>query len=228
MPSPDYADEYAACRNRVSELLADCDGAMASTIVPSCPAWTVRDLCSHLAGIATALVGRDNPGPDSQVWVDRLVAERADRPVENILAEWNDVGPDFEALMRAKPRAFGGLVYDVVAHEHDLRGAIDRPGARDDDGIIASLEVMVGIVERDLADKGPVPGTIGLSTPTRQWTIGSGEPTVSIETTVWELMRLLGSRRSLAQFRAAPWTGDVDPFLAALTHLPLPEHDIVE
>jgi hypothetical protein len=41
-------------------------------------------------------------------------------------------------------------------------------------------------------------------------------------------MRLLGSRRSRGQILAAPWEGDVGPFLPALTHMPLPERDIVE
>ncbi|MBA2495602.1 MAG: hypothetical protein H0V33_00615 [Acidimicrobiia bacterium] len=47
-------------------------------------------------------------------------------------------------------------------------------------------------------------------------------------TTPFELMRLLGSRRSRDQIVAASWNGDVEPFLAALAHMPLPVHDIVE
>jgi hypothetical protein len=41
-------------------------------------------------------------------------------------------------------------------------------------------------------------------------------------------MRLLGSRRSRAQLLSAGWVGDVEPFIPALTHLPLPETDIIE
>jgi hypothetical protein len=62
----------------------------------------------------------------------------------------------------------------------------------------------------------------------REWTLGEGEPTVSLTTTPFELMRLLGSRRSRRQILAAPWEGDVEPFLPGLTHMPLPERDIVE
>jgi hypothetical protein len=51
---------------------------------------------------------------------------------------------------------------------------------------------------------------------------------VSLTTTPFELMRLLGSRRSRRQILAAPWDGDVEPFVSALTHMPLPERDIVE
>lgn len=229
MPAPDYADEYAACRGRVRALLADCDEADARTTVPSCPEWSVHDLCAHLTGVPAALVARDNPPPgDNQPWVDRQVADRADRSLAELLDEWDAVGPSFEQIMRKVPRAFGGLVYDAVAHEHDLRGALGRPGARDSDGVWASLEVLAGMVERDLAEHGPVPGTLRLQAGDRTWVLGSGDPAVSLATEPWELMRLLGSRRSRAQLLDAGWEGDVEPFLGALAHMPLPARDIVE
>ena len=184
MPGPDYADEYAASRGRVRDLLAGCDEATAARVVPTCLDWTVRDLCAHLTGVAAALVARDNPTGDVQVWVDRLVAERADRPVRALLDEWDDVGPAFEALMRARPASFGGLTYDAVAHEHDLCGALGRPGDRGSDGVWASLEILAAMIERDLAAKGPVPGTIRLRSGTRSWVIGSGAPEVAIDAPV--------------------------------------------
>jgi len=229
MPAPDYADEYAAARAGVRALLADCDPAAAATVVPACPAWTVHDLCAHLVGVPAALVARDNPPPgDNQDWVDGQVAARADRSVAELLDEWDEVGPPFEALMRKLPHAFGGLVYDAVAHEHDLRGALGRPGDRDGAGVLASLDVMVPMVARDLAATDPSPGTLQLQAGGREWVIGAGEPTVSLRTTPFELMRVLGSRRSRAQLLAAPWDGDVEPFVAALAHMPLPDQDIVE
>jgi uncharacterized protein (TIGR03083 family) len=229
MPAPDYADEYAAARASVRSLLADADDVAAATVVPSCPAWTVHDLCAHLVGVPAALVVRDNPPPgDNQPWVDRQVADRADRTIGELLDEWDDVGPPFEGLMRKLPHAFGGLVYDAVAHEHDLRGALGRPGERDSAGVLASLDVMVPMVERDLAVGGPVPGTLRLQAGDREWVVGEGTPSVALSTTPFELMRLLGSRRSRAQVLAAPWDGDVEPFVSALAHMPLPERDIVE
>ena len=228
MPAPDYADEYAAGRSRIRTLLADCTPEEAATVVPTCPDWTVHDLCAHLAGVSGALVGRDNPGADTQAWVDGHVQARADRLVAEILDEWDVVGPGFEAIMRKVPRAFGGLIYDVVAHEHDLRGALVRPGDRDTEGVWASLEVLVATISGELAAHGPVPGTLHLRADDREWTLGIGAPTASIATTPWELMRLLGSRRSRSQFLGAGWVGDVAPFLPAVAHLPLPVADIVE
>lgn len=232
MPAPDYADEYASCRARVRSLLPDLD-AGATTVVPSCPAWTVQNLCAHLAGVPAAIVARDNPPPgDNQAWVDAQVASRADRTVADLLDEWDEVGPRFEATMRKLPRAFGGLVYDAVAHEHDLRGAVGRPGARDSDGVQASVEVLVEMVRGDLAAHGPVPGALRLTAGGHTWDLGtgpgSGGPELAIETSPFELMRLLGSRRSRDQVLAVPWQGDPQPFLGALAHMALPAHAIVE
>lgn len=229
MPAPDYADEYAATRSRVRALLTDSDERAAAAVVPACPEWTVHDLCAHLVGVPAALVARDNPPQgDNQPWVDRHVAERSDRDLGELLDEWDAVGPAFEGLMRKLPHAFGGLVYDAVAHEHDLRGALGRPGERDGAGVHATLDVMVAIVQRDLAANGPVPGTLHLRAGDREWIVGEGDPTVSLSTTPFELMRLLGSRRSRRQILAAPWDGDVEPFLPALAHMPLPDRDLVE
>jgi uncharacterized protein (TIGR03083 family) len=229
MPAPDYADEYAAARASVRALLADADDEVAHLVVPSCPAWTVHDLCAHLTGVPAALVARDNPPPgDNQEWVDRQVAARADRDLTELLDEWDAVGPAFEGLMRKLPRAFGGLVYDAVAHEHDLRGALGRPGARDTAGVLASVDLLMAMVERDLTAEGPTPGTLRVRAGEREWVVGQGEPVVSLTTTPFEAMRLLGSRRSRDQIVAAPWDGDVEPFIAALAHMALPEPDIVE
>ena len=228
MPAPDYAEEYAAARASVRSLLTDLDATAAAAVVPACPDWTVHDLCAHLVGVPAALVARDNPPPgDNQPWVDQQVADRADRTVAELLDEWEDVGPAFEALMRKLPHAFGGLVYDAVAHEHDLRGALGRPGERDAAGVWASLDVMVPMVERDLA-AAPTPGAIRLRTADREWLVGAGDEAVSLTTTPFELMRLLGSRRSHEQILAAPWHGDVEPFVSVLAHMPLPAKDIVE
>ncbi len=180
-----------------------------------------------MTGICVDLANRNNPGADAQAWVDRQVAERADRTIGEVLDEWDAAAPIFEATIRKVPKAFGGLVYDLVAHEHDLAGALGRPGDRTSSGITASIGLMVPMVAADLARLG-IAGTVRLGGGDHVWVVGDGEPTLSISTSEFELMRLIGSRRSRAQFLAAGWVGDVEAFLDGLVHLPLPEHDIVE
>jgi hypothetical protein len=62
----------------------------------------------------------------------------------------------------------------------------------------------------------------------RTWHVGDGEPELSIALEPFELIRALGSRRSEAQLRKLDWQGDLDRYLPAIAHLPLPDHDIDE
>lgn len=92
----------------------------------------------------------------------------------------------------------------------------------------STLEILIATIFADLARLGPVPGSLHLRADDRGWRVGAGAPTASLATTPWELMRVLGSRRSRAQFLNAGWTGNVEPFLPAIAHLPLPLTDISE
>lgn len=217
---------YADTRGRVREVLGDLTEEQAALVVPACPDWTIHDLAAHLAGVAADLVARRYPTGDTQDWVDAQVAERADASVAALLDEWDEVGPGFEDAIRARPGSFAGLLYDVVSHEHDARGPLGRPGARDSDGVLLSLDIMFNMVERDLDANGLA--AVRCSDGTRAWEVGAGPVELSIETDTFELFRLVGSRRSLAQMRAAGFDGDLDRYLPGLCHLPLPEHDIVE
>src|SRR5690349_12040037 len=106
----ELAAEYAAARRRMTDLLRDAEPAVAARRVPACPDWTVHALCSHVTGIAADLVARRNPGGDTQPWVDAQIAARAERPLADVLGEWEEVGPQFEALIERKPAGFGGLL----------------------------------------------------------------------------------------------------------------------
>ena len=226
----DLAAAYGATQVRIATLLAD-GHRHAETVVPACPDWTVADLCAHLAGVPADLVARRNPSGDVQAWVDGHVAERRGRSVAELLGEWANVSPAFEALIEARPASFAGLLYDVVAHEHDLRHALGRPGMRDDPAVVLAMDIGVNILERDLATHGL--GAVSLWTIDKTWIAGAGEPQLSIDVResphgTWTLMRLLGSRRSEAQLLAAPWVGDARTFLPALAHMALPPTDVDE
>jgi hypothetical protein len=117
-------------------------------------------------------------------------------------------------------------VYDAVAHEHDVRLALGRAGERDSSGVLASTVAMSDLLAADLERCG-LPA-VRITSGGRTWDVGTGNPELAIELEPFELIRAFGSRRSEAQLRALPWQGDLDRFLPAITHLPLPEQDIVE
>lgn len=213
----DWANEYRHTRERIAGLLDARPQADFHRIVPACPDWTVHDVVAHMSGLAFALGNGHLPGADLQGWIDSLVDARRGATMADLLAEWRAA----DAAV-----ASGQLVYDAVAHEHDIRHALGEPGARDTSSVVASLEPMTTLLARDLDAKGA--GAIELSTGSRRWVAGSGEPVASIELAPFEMLRVFGSRRSEAQLRALPWQGDYEAILPALAHFPLPVADIDE
>jgi uncharacterized protein (TIGR03083 family) len=226
MTSVDWVGEYRAARGRITELAAGLDAGELATTVPACPAWTVHDTIAHVAGIAVAVTSGDFPSGDQQAWLDGLVDKRRGRPTADVIAEWNDAADATDAFLTNMGAAGGQMVYDVVAHEHDIRQAVGRPGARETSGVIACAEAMSRILEADLAKAG-LPA-IRITSAGRTWNVGEGDPALSIELEPFELIRALGSRRSEQQLRALPWDGDLDRYLPALAHHPFPVNDLVE
>ena len=166
------------------------------------------------------------PTGDVQSWVDAQVTDRADRSIASLLDEWDEFGPAFETMIIARPERTGGLLYDIVAHEHDAASALGMRADRSSEGVRLSLDIMAGIIHSDLAKAG-LPA-VRLSDGTTTWELGEGDVGFTMEADTFTLMRALGSRRSLNQLRLIDHTGDLDRFLPGLAHLPLPVTDLLE
>lgn len=220
------AAAYAACRSRVRVLLGGVSQTDADVVVPACPDWTVRNLSAHLAGVCRDLAERNLPTGDVQAWVDRQVNERSQRSVSSLLDEWDEFGPAFEAMIVARPERTGGLLYDVVAHEHDAASALGVIADRSSDGVRLSVDIISSMIDADLTKAG-LPA-VRFTDGTRTWEVGQGPVEFTMEDDTFSLMRALGSRRSLAQLRSMSYTGDLDRFLPGLAHLPLPVVDLAE
>ncbi|OBB17681.1 hypothetical protein A5761_10030 [Mycolicibacterium setense] len=226
MSEADWALEYSRARQRIDTLLSGIDAEQAAHYVPSCPEWTIHDLLSHLVGISTALAAGDMPGEDLQAWIDQHVAARASTSTGDVLAEWRDAGASIDACVRGLGPGAGMLLYDAVAHEHDLRLALEQPGDRTSSGVSAAVIAKSIELEEDLKQLGLPP--IRINSPAGSWNIGAGSPGLSITLEPFEFLRVFGSRRSLAQLSRLDWDGDFDAYLPAIAHLPLPEADIIE
>lgn len=214
------AEEYRNARVRMQRLAASMDEATIQRAVPACPAWTVRDLFAHVTGIAADLSAGRRPDGDTQAWVDRQIEERRNLDVGTIAAEWSEAGPAFEAMIEARPHRLWGLTYDTVVHEHDLRGAIDQPGEQDSTGVGVASALGLRLVALDLAKHG-LPAFRAVIDG-NEHVVGEGEPELTLEASAFEALRLLGSRRTIDQLRAARFTGDLDRYLPGLVHMDLP------
>jgi len=220
------ADEYRAARQRTSAIAGELDDDQAALLVPACPDWTVADLLAHVTGLASDLGSGRRPEGDTQAWVDAQVADRRGRTPADIAAEWGDAAPAFEEMIAAKPHRWWGLVYDELVHEHDLRGAVGRPGERDGESVQVAVTLGMRLVEADLAKHG-LPAFRLVADGTER-VVGDGPPELTLEATSFEALRLLGSRRTIAQLRSADFTGDLDHYLPGLVHMDLPTVDLRE
>ncbi len=218
--------EYRRARLRLSSLLVDVDAPTAARAVPACPAWTVADLVAHLAGLADGYGTGRVPDADRQQWLDGLVTERRGRPVADVVAEWNRAGPSMEQAIADQPGRRWPLVYDVIAHEHDLRGALGHVGDRDDAAVWLGLELGLRITTGDLA-RHDLPGITVVADGVE---LLAGDPPtgLTLRATAFEAFRLLGSRRTWEEMGSAVVTGDLDRFLPGLVHMRLPDRSLGE
>lgn len=203
---------YREARIRMTELARQAGDGVGERPVPPCPEWTVRELFAHTVGVVDDILNARLDGVGSDPWTAVQVAARADRSLDEVLAEWDETGPRVEAVF-GEGGAPAQLVFDLSTHEHDLRSALDRPGARDAGSSVVAVE-WVTDAWREALRSGYAP----LRLRAGDLTIESGdEPGTTVDIEPFEALRALTGRRSLGQIRAYDWDGDPSPWLPAFT-----------
>lgn len=240
---------YADGRRRITELVRDLPAEQLAAQVPGCPAWTVTDVVAHLAGTCSDVLAGNLDGVTTEPWTTAQIEARRGRSIEELLEEWAAVAPQVEALAAHFPGRMGTQwVLDATTHEHDIRGALGEPGARDSASVAMALEFMVGGLGVSVATRGLPPLEVradGVS-----WVVGGegetdmqavvmgaeppvqvgGRADVTVEASSFELFRALTGRRSHAQIEKFTWTGDAEAYLPAFEFGPFKTAatDIVE
>lgn len=219
---------YANARRRITDLLRANGGAPADKQVAACPNWTVREVLAHLVGVTDDALTGNLAAAGTDPWTKVHVDKRSDRSLEEILAEWDVTGPQLDGAIAGAGEGANQLVFDTATHEHDLRQALDAPGAQDADSTHIALEFVLGAWSANFVSEGFEPLRLNAGTTTVE--AGEGEPIATVAMPAFEALRALSGRRSIAQLQAYDW--DVDPtlWLACFTYGPFtpPEHDLVE
>jgi len=212
---------YGDLRLRLSALLRDVAPAEAdSRVVPACPDWTVTDTVAHLCGVSIDILDGNLAEAGTAAWADSHVERFAPLGLAGLLDRWADAGPSVEALGPMIPPANAAqLVFDATTHEHDIRGALGRPGARDVEGIRIGLEFLAMRLDETVRLHG-FP-TLRLTAPDWSAVVGDGAPQVEVEASTFEMLRSFGGRRSAEQLGALDWSGDSTPYLALFDEGPL-------
>jgi uncharacterized protein (TIGR03083 family) len=203
------ADAYQRAYRRILSLVNE---NVAGVEVPTCPGWTVKDVVAHCAGFFTAYKSGDPKEAFGPGWGDREVEARRERSLEECVTEWSDLvaepGDLFESHLA------GVAVSDVLAHEQDIRTAINQPGGEDDENIVPAVEMALAFLEKKAETK-DLPA-LRFITDDIDHKVGHGEPVATLHTSTFELFRAVQGRRTVDQVRAMPWRGDPSPWLPDL------------
>jgi uncharacterized protein (TIGR03083 family) len=213
------AQAYDRVHRRILSLVNE---DVASVAVPTCPGWTVKDVVAHLASFFAVYRSGDPKEAFSQGWGDRAVEERRQLSLRECIAEWDAHLADSGALFGSPLGTVA--VSDALAHEQDLRTALDQPGFRDDESIVPSVEM--GLAFLDQAAEGSPALRIVTEDIDRQ--VGRGEPVATLRTTTFELFRAIHGRRTVDQVRDMGWSGDSGRWISALSIFGAPTERTVE
>src|SRR5438309_4809347 len=185
----DMGSIYAEGRTRLTELVASADREQHTARVPGCPEWVVRDVIAHVTGVCADVLTGNIAGVATEAWTAAQVAERKDRSLPEILAEWSEVAPQVEAMAQHFPnRADEQWVLDLTTHEQDIRGALGKPGARDAASIMigADFAATMGLAA---SIKGRGLPALRVKAGDAEWVIGDGSPAASVEGSTFDLFR---------------------------------------
>jgi uncharacterized protein (TIGR03083 family) len=222
----DLACLYTDTQTRIFDLVAPLSPSALETPVPGTPEWTVAQLVAHLTGVATDLAHGVVEGAGTEAWTARHVAERAGRRLDAVLAEWQENTPALVSLL-ATPGQVDSSAFDILTHEHDLRGALGRPGPSDRAALSAVTTRVTGRVNH-LVAKHELAG-LRLVNDDGEWVCGSAPVAVTGVAPTMEWFRALFGRRSAAQILTYQWDGDPAPYFGILNLFgPLPATDVTE
>lgn len=210
----DYAQAYRSLRGRVCELVRAADDEQLERLTPAAPEWRVRDVVAHLSGITADINAGNLDGVATDAWTARQVEPRRDWSIDRLLDEWETEAARVEPIMPTLPEvAVGQMTFDAATHEQDVRGGLERPGARDCDALEIGLDwgiPMLGSMA-DTADT-----MLRVECDDRAVTVGSGDRRLGVRVDEYDLFRSMTGRRSLDQMRAFDWDGQPAPELLVL------------
>jgi uncharacterized protein (TIGR03083 family) len=215
---------YRETREHLLELARTMDDVQAALPVPALPGWTIKDAYAHLTGLCADILDDRMEDAGSPASNARELAERADRTLAEVAAEWAERGPELDEWVASREEAPMFLAYDVWTHEQDILGALGLRGERDAEHLQdLAAAALTAFSDRFTAEDVPALEVIGDEV---ECVLGEGDPQATLHIDDYELMRTLFGRRSLHQIHAADWTGDDSPYIPHLHLFPLPTQDL--
>jgi len=208
---------YQDTRERIASIVAQPDAAGAAA-VPACPGWSVRDVVAHVTAVGEDW-GGSVTGPPTDEQTAAQLTRFADWDIAALLVAWTDAAARLDQM--AETVSLAPPLGDVVAHEHDIRGAVGRPGARDSEAVWQSSDQLLANLRT------PVP--LRVTVEDGEYRSGPRDgPEICLRTSRFEALRWRTGRRSRAQLNAMAWSDDPTPVLDYLYLFGPAAADLVE
>jgi len=148
LPADQVCAAYDELRVRVTALMQGISAEKAQTVVPHCPQWTVKDCLAHMIGVPEDVINGQMDGVTTDAWTDRQVQRHAQDSVDDLLTTWSTIAPTFASILPRIPQpVLSQFMFDQTTHEHDIRRAVSKPGARD----TLAVAVAEGFIRNSLA-----------------------------------------------------------------------------
>ncbi|MGV0742956.1 maleylpyruvate isomerase family mycothiol-dependent enzyme [Mycolicibacterium sp. XJ870] len=212
------ARRYQETRERILALLAGSDRFW-SAAVAACPGWSVRDVVAHMTAVAEDWTSGRLAGAPTDEQTAAQIARFADHDVNGILSAWDEAAAQLDHL--AETDGLKPPLGDIVVHEHDIRGALGRPGARDSAAAHDVSDQLLNML------RPPVPLVVAVEDAEYRSGPADG-PEIRLSTTRFESLRWRTGRRSRAQLAAMNWSDDPTPVLDHLYLFGPADADLVE
>jgi uncharacterized protein (TIGR03083 family) len=168
-----------------------------------------------VAGICADILSGNLDGVATDAWTAAQVDARRGRSIADIVAEWQETGPQSDAMVDAFGRTGEQLLVDLTSHEFDVRHALGRPGPHDLPVWDVAADFAVTMVFDGSVRRHGL-GPMAVRAGARTWQVGGdGEPQATLAASAFELVRALTGRRSAAQVADMDWSGWPAPYIQA-------------
>lgn len=195
-------------------------------VVSATPAWSVRDVMSHVVGIAADLNALRFGDGDADAWTAEQVRTRRGNSIDELGEEWDKEAPRFEDGLRLLGYEIGShYIGDLLQHMADIDQQLGRSRLPDaDEALAVALDFYLDTFHEALV--GAQVGSVAVRVLDEEWVLGEGPVVATLDTSRFEAFRSFGGRRSERQIRDLGWTGDLDRVIAWVSAFPLPRTDI--
>jgi hypothetical protein len=215
----DVAKFYHDAKERITGLVECLDDDGQNAPVAACPAWSIRDVVAHLTAVADDWGRGVLRGAPTDEQTAEQVARFEGQKLTEIISAWTEATAQLRRL--AEDSGLEPPIGDVATHEHDVRAALGKPGARDSEAVrYTSDRLLANLLT-------PVP--LRVSVEDAEYRSGPDDgPLLHLRTTRFEALRWRTGRRSRAQLAAMNWSGDPEPVLDHLYIFGPAQIDLVE